>query len=843
MPPIKTQLQSQLDEILAKNEAHFQDKELIQAAQSLKEKVDSHYQLNDRGMMSPLFADARDQLSVQYLSLIQIANNTITDENASPEKVEAYTLLRSILQKDLSQLSAMQPDGVHSLAELVGEQNQVVTISDSKLSSEGGAFSSRIPVSIKQNGQQIQGFFTKADRLTETDQVLASIETVKLQKPELEEVINTLFNDKSISDKIHLIKIGSNLNAFRATAEDAIECLTSAHPKAADWNTEQKLVALRCLRSIAAPFSLKTMTRVDAYAGDLGIEPGARVDSRNSAMSLVANMLGQPELLARSKPLTVVHNGQIVEGTFMELAKGSHWTHISKNDPILKCSKKSYNNAQLLKSIADIQIVDFLCCNVDRHGGNLTYVVDSSDPKRPKVTGVQGIDNDMSFGVNPMHGEQSFFKGTTTFNDILVISRSMAEKVLAMNVDKYIHSLRGQGLESNACQAAARRLRKLQEKIREGEEYFEKKDPDYLERGKLRIVSDHEWKKIGLDNLASTAQHGNVFSRTDHFRRIIARNPYNSSFKYAQGTVAKPLDTTQLTFALKAMLKIVNDQNPILIRSSNEYTAMRSRLGNLTEFLEATGSPLSDKDFLRVRNSLEQLRGASEQYLKYKENDPKPSGLAQRRKAAATGVKEGIDNLLKALDASYRAADADEMESFHAQMRAEAQRLHDLDKAGKAEAQINLNKLAKEKPKVFAQEQSKAALDTLKGQLTNSGKPILQQLPNADRLAAQVLMHSMVNEIEPPMDDAVLSAMCVQRLTVENTLCRIPALRNLLTKSPDQFIAVLEDPANRKKLASLSMQQLNTVDRNRNVLPTAEKAAAPIEAEANASKPHGPMLG
>ena len=167
MPPIKTQLQSQLDEILAKNEAHIQDTELIRAVQSLKKEVDSHYQLNDRGMMRPLFADERDRLSNQYLDLIKLANNTITDESAPEDKVEAYTQLRSILQKDLSQLSAMQPDGVHSLAELVGEQNQVVTISDSNLSTEGGAFSSRIPVSIKQNGQEIQGFFTKADHLTE----------------------------------------------------------------------------------------------------------------------------------------------------------------------------------------------------------------------------------------------------------------------------------------------------------------------------------------------------------------------------------------------------------------------------------------------------------------------------------------------------------------------------------------------------------------------------------------------------------------------------------------------------------------------------------------------------
>lgn len=844
MPPIKTQLQSQLDEILAKNEVHFQGEELIQAVQSLKEKVDSHYQLNDRGMMRPLFADERDQLSDEYLNLIKMANNTITDKDAPEGKVAAYTLLRSILQKDLSQLSAMQPDGVHSLAELVGEQNQVVTISDSNLSSESGAFSSRIPVSIKQNGQEIQGFFTKADHLTEIQQVVNYVENVKERKPELAGIIDTLFKDKSISDKCYIINIGHHLNSSAITPGVAAELLISAHPDAQNWNNDQRMKALGCLQIIAAPFNKKTMMRVSSYSGDLGIEPGARVDSRNSAMSLVANMLGQPELLARSKPLTVVYNGQPVEGTFMELAKGSDRANISKNDPILKCSRDSYNNNQLLKSIADMQIVDYLCCNVDRHGGNLTYIVDNSDPDHPRVTGVQGIDNDMSFGVRRMGGDTSFFEGTTTFNDILVISRSMADKVLAMDAEKYIHSLRGQGLERDACQAAARRLRTLQEKIREGEKHFEGEKSNRLERGMLRVVSDEEWVKIGLDNLASTAEHGNVFSRTDTFRRQVTRNPFAGSYKYAQGTVAKPLDTTQLTLTLKTLLENVNDQNPRLIRSSNQYTAMRSRLGNLVEFLEATGSPLSDKDYLRVRNSLEQLRGASEKYLEYKkENDPKPSRLAQGRMKAATGVKESIGVLLEKLGASYREADADEMESFHAQMRAEAQRLHDLDKAGKAEAQIDLDKLAKEDPKTFAEEQSKAALATLKSQLPDPGKPILQQCPNADRLAAQVLMHSMVNEMKPPMNDAVLSAMCVQRLTVENTLCRTPALRNLLTKSPEQFMAVLENPDNRLTLATLSMQQLNTVDRNRNVVPTAERAAAQIEAEANAPKPLGPVVG
>ena len=42
MPPIKTQLQSQLDEILAKNQEHFQGPELFRAARTLKTQVHSH---------------------------------------------------------------------------------------------------------------------------------------------------------------------------------------------------------------------------------------------------------------------------------------------------------------------------------------------------------------------------------------------------------------------------------------------------------------------------------------------------------------------------------------------------------------------------------------------------------------------------------------------------------------------------------------------------------------------------------------------------------------------------------------------------------------------------------
>ncbi len=41
----------------------------------------------------------------------------------------------------------------------------------------------------------------------------------------------------------------------------------------------------------------------------------------------------------------------------------------------------------LNRDIADIQVLDYICGNIDRHGGNLFYDV---DPKTGKIMGVQG---------------------------------------------------------------------------------------------------------------------------------------------------------------------------------------------------------------------------------------------------------------------------------------------------------------------------------------------------------------------------------------------------------------------------------------------------------------------
>lgn len=64
-------------------------------------------------------------------------------------------------------------------------------------------------------------------------------------------------------------------------------------------------------------------------------------------------------------------------------------TMLDEDDP-MKDSKGCF------KQIADLQALDFLCGNVDRHDGNFSFQISKDRP--PRVLGIKGFDNDTSFG-------------------------------------------------------------------------------------------------------------------------------------------------------------------------------------------------------------------------------------------------------------------------------------------------------------------------------------------------------------------------------------------------------------------------------------------------------------
>jgi hypothetical protein len=128
-------------------------------------------------------------------------------------------------------------------------------------------------------------------------------------------------------------------------------------------------------------------------APDLGIPTeDPRLGARSVAMYRLDQLLGI-NMLAKTEFAVSQRRdqtGKLTEkmGVFMEKAKGE------KAETLAKGGRLAEDDTMLQRALNKLQMLDVICGQVDRHMGN--YYIAMSDGK---VTGVQGIDNDMSFGV------------------------------------------------------------------------------------------------------------------------------------------------------------------------------------------------------------------------------------------------------------------------------------------------------------------------------------------------------------------------------------------------------------------------------------------------------------
>ena len=257
-------------------------------------------------------------------------------------------------------------------------------------------------------------------------------------------------------------------------------------------------------------------------SGEVGIPMGARKDSRNSAMSTVAGLLGVPELVAYARPM-VIHkeDGTMIEGTFMAEADG-----FDPNNPG-NYVRFRINNAgrqraltgsreEFFRKISELQALDFICGNGDRHAGNVFYQIDDSGI----FHGIQGIDNDLSFGLNPKDF-YSDIKEMVVPRHMGVISKEMANRILQLKPEHLEFALKDQ-LESNAIKAAVERLRYMQKRIMRSREVLPK-DSTRIQFPYIRELSGEEWKTLDPDTLWQ-AENDNLFKKIwEDFPMICSR--------------------------------------------------------------------------------------------------------------------------------------------------------------------------------------------------------------------------------------------------------------------------------------------------------------------------------
>ena len=163
----------------------------------------------------------------------------------------------------------------------------------------------------------------------------------------------------------------------------------------------------------------------------------------------------------------------------MEAAEGSDLNHLKEDDPLYDAEKNSVENPEFLQQVADLQVLDFICGNVDRHKGNMIYQLQSAEGNAPVFTGVKGIDNDCSFGTPEIKEGKKIMKMVSP-ESMQFITPSMFVKVKSLEKDMFTFTLENNDITKEEIEAAWDRV----EKVR-----------DALENGKIKIINKNDWQK------------------------------------------------------------------------------------------------------------------------------------------------------------------------------------------------------------------------------------------------------------------------------------------------------------------------------------------------------------
>lgn len=374
------------------------------------------------------------------------------------------------------------------------------------------------------------------------------------------------------------------------------------------------------------------------------MEQGGNINRRNIAMTDYGELLGMSGLLARSVPMVIKQNGKVVRGNLMENAKGMPVDYICSNNPAFQ-RQVSDTSADLfgegnsnvlpivvtpeaIKEINNLQILDFLCGNIDRHAANMFYKFDFSDPNAVKLTGVQGIDNDASFGSVDFKGS-GVKNRMSRINDIKVIDEKTADEILNLSIDKLDNKLRLSRLSKKELDSAHERLKALQDRIRK--------------RDGITVLNDEQWKEQSLENLAYRKQgerSSNIFGLVQYAVNKSKDpepkfNPQKETL-ITDDRVSKQIITTEsynLHDQIEAFSKIKDDFNKTDLKGSTpEFMDMYNQLStaidhmkvvkNLVENDKKLQGMIPDKYRNALSEDLKKLKNVSETYISKKSTNP-----------------------------------------------------------------------------------------------------------------------------------------------------------------------------------------------------------------------------
>nr|MCR5625013.1 hypothetical protein [Lachnospiraceae bacterium] len=471
-----------------------------------------------------------------------------------------YRKCRKVISKDLKVIydELKKDKKEYDLTEIF-ENSRALTVNmpAGELEKKGGDLSERLRVKIE-GEKPVDGFFTKRINRKSNEEIfidecnklidpsdkigndivkyicdLNTTSNVKnlmvsrlgsISKANAAEVLVTYLNKEKFMEDIRTALDGDFKNYVK---KNNLSMVTAEYKKAKQVFEGFKNDFERAGKLVETVARTKRLTGMNQFMELKGINPKSNIDKRNSAMSVVAELLGVENVLANSKSMNIKIGDKTEKGTFMELATGIDKNNEATVNDINKINMKSFSDPALTKSVADLQILDYICGNLDRHNGNMIYqyedVVDESGKTFRKFTGVKGIDNDLSFG-----SKEGVHFNEIKLKDIKIVSKKTADAILNLDPQLLKNMLLGYDINKAEINKIINRLTKAKDAIYKGAKYYRETGDKEINPDHLKVVDDNEIKEISFvgdlaHKKASTGRFGktinlkiqdNLFSRT-----------------------------------------------------------------------------------------------------------------------------------------------------------------------------------------------------------------------------------------------------------------------------------------------------------------------------------------
>ena len=633
--------------------------------------------------------DSYDKLVKQY---VDVANKAVAymEKKTSPARANVVEYIQKIVSKDLMSLNRLDKDNPGMLdAAFEASRAMRIEIPQELSHRVGGQMSDRFPV---KSNYGVKGYFTARTSAAQDDKWNKLVDSI--EKIGLDQEYMNIFNGLRTNHQLRMDLEQEITLKEEHTIQNFMVKLNIC--KRTSWVKEmlEHDEKLAKVMKILATDGVKLLTPYN-MVDRLGYDPYTRNDNKNAAMYAVAKRLGCERIIAKAVPMVVVNGKQIIKGTFMESAEGCDLSNLKSSDQLWRYNhQESPYHKGLFRDLADMQVLDYICGNVDRHKGNMLYKTEKIDGK-VKITGIVGIDNDASFPEGKFKGfefvPRNELVSATLFKpeNFRYVNKKTRDMILNLNRADLELVLRGHNISKKAIDLAWKRTKEVQKVLSNPElnkiEYADDLNENITRErtNSSNPFNDKDYSKnpsifTGFDKYMAI-QVGYQLKKAS--REQIERLRKNK--QYAEATmleVKETLDTKELSAHLDAKeqereskfaeFKATTRESAFLLEELkiNGMDALMDRVNRLktptTEFekmrdavfaLKATYLDIANKivsketvketDYNDYKKCLDTLNEATKSYIQKKGITPKTSkGL--ERQAAALSIENRVEELI-----------------------------------------------------------------------------------------------------------------------------------------------------------------------------------------------------